>query len=93
MVEHKHEELLLLQWHRSFTQALMKESVSIRSSQLRNAGPDRRFLHRSFCGSKYIMYLNCIYVLYIKLFEASVFYIPDLRRSVWLEMKCRHSFQ
>lgn len=49
MVEHKHEVLLLLQKHRSFTQAVMKESVSIRSLQLRNAGPVRRFSQVSLC--------------------------------------------
>lgn len=52
MVAHKHE-VLLLERHRSFIQALVNESISIRFWQLRNAGPDSKFAQRSVCGSKY----------------------------------------
>ncbi len=62
MVEHMHQ-VLFSQWHWSFTQVLMKELVSIRSWQLSKADPDSSFLQKTFCGLKYMMNLNCTWML------------------------------
>lgn len=93
VVEHKHEELLL-QRHRSFTQASMKESVSISSWQLRNAGPLSRSSQMFFCGQKCSIKHVPWLLLYIKGCERQIyFHILDRYKCGWRERMLFHTLQ